>query len=161
MNITRQLLLTPLLAIAITAYSSSAQSQTPARDQLVALLHACTKTHGYDPNNTAGLGPNQLGPNELLWRQCAYDAVRAYEKTNPALSSQYDQLINEDITMTNAVQGGAMTRAQRRERLQELIAQIEEAEKNNVMAMPAGGSTKAEETMNVRQVVDGVRGFAN
>jgi hypothetical protein len=157
MSAIRKLLLMPLLAIGITAFSTdSAQSQTPARDQLVADLQGCTKAHGYDPANTAGLGAHELGPNELPWRECAYDAVRRYEQTNPALSSHYDQLINEDITMTNAVQGGSMTRAQRRERLEVLIAQIEEAEKNHVMTMTAGSD---EETKKVRQVVDGVRGF--
>lgn len=158
MNIIRQLLLMPLVAVAITAFSTgSAQAQTPARDQLVADLQACTKTHGYDPQKAAGLGEHELGQNEIPWRQCAYDAVRGYAQTNPALAGQYEQLINEDITMTNAVQGGAMTRAQRRERLETLISQIEEAEKQHVAASEANAE---EEHQKLRQVVDGVRGFS-
>jgi antitoxin component of MazEF toxin-antitoxin module len=74
-----------------------------------------------------------------------------------ALAGQYQQLINEDITMTNAVQGGAMTRAQRRERLETLIAQIEEAEKQHVAANEGNAE---EENKKVRQVLDGVRGFS-
>ena len=158
MSIIRQLLLTPLVAIAIAAFSTdSAQAQTPARDQLVADLQACTKTHGYDPQKAAGLGEHELGQNEIPWRQCAYDAVRGYAQTNPTLAGQYEQLINEDITMTNAVQGGAMTRAQRRERLETLISQIEEAEKQHVAAAEANAQAEHEK---LQQVVNGVRGFS-
>jgi hypothetical protein len=158
MNIIRQLLLMPLLAVAITAFSTdSVQAQTPARDKLVADLQACTKTHGYDPQKAAGLGEHELGQNELLWRQCAYDAVHGYAQTNPDLAGQYEQLINEDITMTNAVQGGAMTRAQRRERLETLISQIEAAEKQHVAAAEANAQAEHE---RLQQVVTGVRGFS-
>jgi hypothetical protein len=158
MNFIRGLLLTPLMAVAITACSTDgAQAQTPARDQLVADLQACTKAQGYDPQKAAGLGEHELGKNELPWRECAYDAVRRYGQTNPALAGQYEQLINEDITMTNAVQGGAMTRAQRHERLETLIAQIEEAEKQHVAANEANSEA---EHQKLRQVVDGVRGFS-
>lgn len=160
MNIARHLLLTPLLVMAIAACSTEkAQTQSaamPARDQLVADLEACTKTHGYDPQKATGLGEHELGPNEMQWRQCGYDAVRGYAQTHPDLAGQYEQLINEDITMTNAVQSGTMTRDQRRQRLEELIAQIEEAEKKHAMASAAQAE---EETKKVKQVVNGVRGF--
>ena len=161
MNTARHLLLTSLLAVAIAACSTEkAQTQTaaaPARDELVADMAACTKTHGYDPNTATSLGEHELGKNELPWRECVYDAVRDYTQTHPDLAGQYEQFINEDITMTNAVQSGSMTRAQRRQRLEELIAQIEEAEKKHAMANAANAE---EENKKVRQVVDGVRGFS-
>src|SRR5262249_32977615 len=112
---------------ACTSQGSGSSSQSPlaaARQGLVADLHQCAQTYGYDPRNVASVPENKLAPNELEWRQCGYDAVRKYSHSQPALTGQYEQLINEDITMTNAVQSGTMTRTQRRQRLQTLIDQI-------------------------------------
>lgn len=142
-----------------TSQSSGSKSQSPlgaAHEQLVADLGQCTQTFGYDPRNTTGVAENQLAPHELEWRQCAYDAVRKYAGSNPALTGRYEQLINEDITMTNAVQGGSMTRSQRRQRIQTLVEQIKEAEQSQAQAAAVD---QAQETERVRQVVDGMRGF--
>jgi hypothetical protein len=144
---------------ACSSGSSTSQSQSPlsaARQQLVADLGQCTNTFGYDPKNVAGVAENQLAPNELQWRQCAYDAVRTYGGSHPSLTGRYEQLINEDITMTNAIQAGTMTRSQRRQRIEELIAQIKEAEEAQAQA---AATEQAEEMDRVRQVVDGMRGF--
>ena len=145
---------------ACTSQSSSSGSQSPltaARQQLVADLHGCTRTYGYDPRNVAGVPENKLAPHELEWRQCGYDAVRKYAGNQPALTGQYEQLINEDITMTNAIQSGTMTRSQRRQRLEALIAQIKSTEESQAQAE----ATEQEQQMDqVRQVVDGMRGFA-
>ena len=144
---------------ACTSQSSSSSSQSPltaARQQLVADLHGCTQTYGYDPRNVAGVPENKLAPHELEWRQCGYDAVRKYSHSQPTLTGRYDQLINEDITMTNAVQSGTMTRSQRRERLQTLVEQIKQAEESQAQA---AASEQAQQMEDVRRVVDGVRGF--
>ena len=144
---------------ACTSQGSSSSSQSPlaaARQGLVADLHQCTQTYGYDPQNASGVAENKLAPNELQWRQCGYDAVRKYSHSQPALTGQYEQLINEDITMTNAVQSGTMTRTQRRQRLQTLIEQIKSAEESQAQA---AASEQAQQTEDVRRVVDGMRGF--
>ena len=146
-------------ASACTSQSSSSKSQSllaEARQQLVADLGQCTQTFGYDPNKVTGVAENQLAPNELQWRQCGYDAVRKYSHFQPALTGQYEQLINEDITMTNAVQSGAMTRTQRRQRLEALVEQIKRAEESQAQA---AASEQAQQTEQVRQVVNGMRGF--
>ena len=142
-----------------TGQSSSSKSQSPhgaARDELAADLGQCTQTFGYDPRNTTGVAENQLAPHELEWRQCAYDAVRKYAGSNPALTGRYEQLINEDITMTNAIQGGSMTRSQRRQRIQALLEQIKGAEESQAQAE---AMDQAQETERVRRAVDGMRGF--
>ncbi|MGH6930571.1 MAG: hypothetical protein ACREEV_19820, partial [Dongiaceae bacterium] len=77
-------------------------------------------------------------------------------RSQPALTGRYEQLINEDITMTNAIQAGAMTRSQRRQRIEELVTQIKDAEESQ---MQAAAAEQAEETERVRQVVNGMRGF--
>jgi hypothetical protein len=139
--------------------SSTSQAQSPlaaARQQLIDDLHQCTNIFGYDPRNVTGVAENQLAPGELQWRQCGYDAVRRYGRSHPALTGRYEQLINEDITMTNAIQSGASTRTQRRQRIEELIVQIKDAEESQAQAAAA---EQAEEMERVRQVVDGMRGF--
>jgi len=72
----------------------------------------------------------------------------------PALADRYQQLINEDITMTNAIQSGTMTRSQRRVRVEALIAQIKSAEENLIQAS-AGEQQK--QLDQVRQVVEQIR----
>lgn len=142
-----------------TTQSSSSRSQDPlaaARQQLVADLGQCTNTFGYDPRTVAGVTEKQLAPRELQWRQCGYDAVRRYGRSHPALTGRYEQLINEDITMTNAIQSGSMTRSQRRQRIEELVGQIKGAEESQAQAAAA---EREQEMDRVRQVVDGMRGF--
>jgi hypothetical protein len=145
--------------VSCTSQGSRSNAQNPlaaARQELVADLGQCTQTFGYDPNKVTGVAENQLAPHELQWRQCGYDAVRKYSHFQPALTGQYEQLINEDITMTNAVQSGPMTRTQRRQRLEALVEQIKRAEESQAQA---AASEQAQQTEQVRQVVNGMRGF--
>ncbi len=155
-----------IAGVAAGLSSCSSQSSTPAaaqnplaaaRQQLVADLGQCTKAFGYDPNNVTGVAENQLAPHELQWRQCGYDAVRKYAQPQPALTGQYEQLINEDITMTNAIQSETMTRSQRRQRLEALIAQIKSAEESQAQA---AAMEQQQQMDDVRRVVDGMRGFS-
>jgi hypothetical protein len=141
-----------------TSQSSSAGGGlVGARDKLVADLRECTQTHGFDPKNAAGVAENALAPNELPWRQCAYDAVRAYGQAHPTLRGMYDQLIAEDLAMTTAIQQGSMTRSQRRARIEELVAQIKAAEQEQI---DAAASEQARQNDQLRNVVENVRGFS-
>lgn len=127
-----------------------------ARDKLVADIGQCSQRYGYDPRSAAGIAENALAPQEVPWRQCAYDAVRAYEPANPSMTSRYEQLISEDIQMTTAIQQGSMTRSQRRSRIEALIAQIKSAEEAQVEATAA---EQERQMQQIRNVVDNVRGF--
>jgi hypothetical protein len=98
-----------------------------------------------------------LAPNELQWRQCAYDAVRDYEQANPTMAAQYQQLVAEDISMTTAMQDGSMTRTQRKARLEELLEQIRVGEEKQIQADAAA---QEEQSQQVRDLVEGFRGFA-
>lgn len=141
--------------------SAAPPAQSPvaaARSQLVADLDQCTHSFGYDPQKAADIPENQLGPRELEWRQCGYDAVRKYSQFQPALTGRYEQLINEDISMTNAIQSGAMTRTQRRARLDALIDQIKAAEEGQIQSTT---KNQAAEQEQVRRSIDSMRGFYN
>ncbi len=141
--------------------SGAAPAQSPlaaARSQLVADLDQCTRTFGYDPKKAADIPENRLAPREIEWRQCGYDAVRSYAQIQPALMGRYEQLINEDISMTNAIQSGTMTRTQRRNRLDTLIEQIKSAEEQQIQA---GTKDLEAEKEQVRRSIDSMRGFYN
>jgi len=133
--------------------------------QLVADLKECTGRYGYDPDQTAAVAQNALAPNELPWRQCAYEAVRAYAKEHRSLSGLYSQLINEDIMMTTAIQQGTMTRSERRARIEALLTQIRVAEDSEIEAADNRGqggqdpSWSHQERDQLRNIADGVRGF--
>lgn len=130
---------------------------TTARDKLAAGIEQCNQTYHYDPKETAGIAENALAPQELQWRQCAYDAVRAYAQSNPPLRGMYEQLIAEDISMTMSVQQGAMTRSQRHARIEQLLRQIRAAEDEQMKASAIAQQQRDEE---LRRMVDVFRGFS-
>src|SRR4029453_14188435 len=77
------------VVIACTSATTDALAASPSllsflHQQLVAALKECTGRYGYDPEQTAGVAENALAPNELPWRQCAYEAVGAYGKEHPS-----------------------------------------------------------------------------
>jgi len=148
-----------LLTAACANDANTGKPESPviaARQQLLADLSQCTTTYGYDPKAVTGIPENQLAPHELQWRQCGYDAANRYVRAVPAMNDKYQQLINEDITMTNAIQAGTMTRSQRRQRIEELIAQIKTAEESLIQA---SAEEQDRQTEQVRQVVDQIRGY--
>ena len=136
--------------------SSTAAAPIAARDTLIADIQQCSQRYGYDPAHVQGVAENALAPQELPWRQCAYDAVRAYEQANPALSGRYEQLIAEDIQMTTAIQQGTLTRSERRTRIEALLAQIRSAEEEQANAAAVDQARQMEQ---IRNVVDSARGF--
>lgn len=99
-----------------------------AIDAFDARRNECKALHGYDPDNPGDLGPNELAPTERAWAACAYDAVRAtllLQTTQPRL---YEAAMAEHRTMTDKVEAGQMTRAEREARMFELRKQIREKE---------------------------------
>jgi hypothetical protein len=68
----------------------------------------------------------------------------------------YEQLINEDIEMTKAIQQGSMTRSARRTRNEQQLARIRKAEEEQIKA---GATAQDRQTQQVHQIVDGMRGF--
>src|SRR5262249_53687413 len=121
------------VVMALTSMPTDALAASPSllsllHQQLVADLQQCTGRYGYDPNHTAGVAENALAPNELAGLQCAYGAVRAYAEEHPSVGDLYMQLINEDVTMTTAIQQGTLTRSERRARIEARLIEIRAAE---------------------------------
>jgi polyhydroxyalkanoate synthesis regulator phasin len=98
-----------------------------ARTRLDADLAQCTQRFGFEP--AARDNPERaLAQGEREWRACAYDGVRKHLIPNSSLADVYNQLIGEDRRLTDRLDRGEITRAERRQRLDELIARIRETE---------------------------------
>lgn len=161
-RVIRSVTLLGMTVAVIVACATQTAPPTPesrlmqARSKLLADVRGCSEQYGYYPQSVTGVAENALAPKELKWRQCAYDAVRAYASENPA-NRAYEQLIAEDIAMTTGIQQGSTTRSERRARDEQLIAQIRKAEEAQIQAVDAVQQSKTQEFQNV---VEGLRGFA-
>lgn len=129
-----------------------------ARAQLIDALGRCEEVYNYDPAAMSAIGETALALNEPAWRQCAYDALRAYQNPDRAVRQQIESLIVEDIAMTAAIQQGTMTRSQRKARNLKQIEAIKSLEEAQAGAETAA---QAQHDAQVRQVVEGLRGFAH
>jgi hypothetical protein len=88
-------------------------------------MRQCNQHYPYSPTQVA---ENALAPNELEWRRCAYDAILSYARSNPAMTGKYQQLVYDDIVMTTHIQKHSMTRSNRSDRLNRLIADMRRME---------------------------------
>ena len=165
MHSMKQVVLVGAMGIVIACTSTPTDSLAASsalsllRQQLVAELNECTHKYGYHPDQTAGVAENALAPNELPWRQCAYDAVRAYANEHPSLSGLYTQLIDEDIAMTAQIQQGTLTRSGRRARIEALLAEIRAAEDFQISAADQNPSWSNQERSQLGTVAASVHGF--
>ena len=90
-------------------------------EKLRAHLGGCTQQHGYDPDANASVGQHQIAPGEANWRKCAYDGIRNIMIPDNPAAGGYKYLIAFDRTLTQEIQRGKITRAERKDRLQKAI----------------------------------------
>ncbi len=138
-----------------TTYMQQADARFHAR------FENCKKIHNYDPERPPQLGESDLAPTERAWQECVYDAVR--KVLIPATSSPeiYESAIRSSQTLTNGIEKGTVTRSQRKEKMEQIIAEIEAQERSNAAVEAAGtmsdqGSTKTEFT---RRMIYDLRGM--
>ncbi len=127
-----------------------------SRARLVLALDACSEKYGFSPAVPSEAPENALAPGEREWRVCAYDALRAHVRFNPEMKTLYEGLIAEDREMTAALDAGTLTRAERRARLDALIAEIcavEDARARSDLDI------RQIQTQQLRQSFEGVKEF--
>ena len=136
------------LALALAACTSApAPTDTSIRERFKAYLDQCTAQYGYNPDAVRGVGEHELAPNERAWRECAYQGVKMILIPNSSVPDLYRILIAEDRTMTNQISAGTLTRQERRNRIEQLFAEI--ASEDVQMG--------AQEAARMRVAVDGLR----
>ncbi|HUC18674.1 MAG TPA: hypothetical protein VMA37_13410 [Acetobacteraceae bacterium] len=125
-----------------------------ARTTLDTALHNCTQTYGYSPRQAANIPEHALAPHELQWNQCAYDAVRTYEKANPKLAPMYESLITSYETMTDQITQGTLTRSERQAQTQQKLEAIKQAEQAEISA---ANLQQAQQNQQQQNVIDTIR----
>ena len=112
------------------------------RESVAAALRECTIENGYSPDSSSGLGPMQLGEGEQDWRDCAYDALDRVLRPNLNEPEALDDLIEDDERLTDAIEDGTGTRAERAAMLAARIESIKTREQlareQNLTTLSAG-----------------------
>ena len=129
--------------------------------RLETYLSQCTQTFGLDPRKESGLSENALAPNERDWLDCAYIGIENIMIPNSDFPGMYRDFIAEAQSIVDLMDRGGVTRTQRRDRLQTLITQIENAE---IVRMIRNGPQMSEQkhrenTELVREIGEGLRGL--
>jgi uncharacterized protein YcfL len=152
----RYLVLLAVGVLALTACASQQPSVTAsqsglieARDKLVSDIHQCGQQHSYSPSAAAAVAEDTLAPNELEWRKCTYDAILVYARSNPTMIGKYQQLVYDDIVMTTHIQKHSMTRSNRRDRLNRLIADMKKMEDERVQMAEVDREQQSEQVQAV------------
>lgn len=124
-----------LILAALSACADNQQSgkgrSTSVRDVipfLDARLNDCTAIHNYNPNEAWGLGQYELAPTERAWLECAYTGVEKIIVPNTAFPKLYREAVTRHKSMTNLVERGELTRAERRKRTLEIRDSISQME---------------------------------
>lgn len=127
--------------------------------QFDAHLAECTKKTGYDPDNTANLGPHQIGPGEEKWIACAYKGVETIlipATTNPVF---YTTLIQTHKIMTENIRRKVSTREERRNQIDALVKGIQKQEAE-ILGTTAESPAEAKE-MSQEQRTEWMRGMTD
>jgi hypothetical protein len=159
----RHLILLAVSVLGLTACagqpSSTPTPQTASiapRAKLVSDMRQCAQQHGYNPSTVAGVAETALAPNELEWRKCAYDAILDYARSNPEMIGKYQQLVYDDIVMTTHIQKHSMTRTNRSDRLNRLIADMKQMEDEQVQTAKFDGEQQSEQVQAVYREMSGL-----
>jgi hypothetical protein len=142
-------------ALALTACASQQSSTTAsqsglseARDKLVSDMGQCRQKYGY-PEAGTDVAENAIAPNELKWRDCAYDAIQDYARSNPSMMGKYLQLVDEDQMVTYGIERHTMTRRDRGYRLNGLLAEMKKMEEEQVRMAKVDQARQSEQVQAV------------
>ncbi len=120
-------------ATVLLPHTAAAVSLEEARTRLDADLTQCTQRFGFDPA-ARDLPERALAPGERAWRACAYDGVKKHMVPSSSIPGVYHQLIGEDRMLTDKLDRAEITRAERRQRLEQLIERIRNTELEKISA---------------------------
>ena len=128
-HLRRGLAAVSILLLAAAGASAAGASRTDAAwKALDAHIEACSARHGYDDDRAGDLGPHELGEGERAWRQCVYEGIERLVVPATRIPGAYRKIVAEDRRMTDAIERGEMTRAERRARLDSMVAALERGE---------------------------------
>jgi len=115
----------------VAACGSGSRDIGAARADFRGHVAQCTAEYGYSPEAGAALGPYELGASERPWRDCVYRGIEQYLVSSSLTPDIYRKAIAEDRALTDGVAARRTTRAQRAERIRQLLAEIDRTEEAN------------------------------
>lgn len=129
--------------------------------QFQAAFEQCSKIHGYDPDQLPPLGDYELAPGERAWRACVYDAITTNLVPGSKSPELYRELITTDRILTDNVEKGTVTRADREKKIDSLIETIRTQETGHVIAEDPRMTAEEKErrTGFTRRMVKSMRGL--
>lgn len=119
-----------LVVAACSALTACAAPTVPqARAALDHHVEQCSERYGLDPESSEGAGPHEILPAERPWRECVYAGIETLVVPYTSMPGLYRSLVREDRRMTDDIEAGRLTRAERRQRLDALLAVLEARER--------------------------------
>ena len=147
-------LLGGIVAMALAASASGEAAGQTAIRTLADLLSHCTAAHGYSVKAGEGLGDFELGEGELAWRDCVYDGIRATIIPDTPTPDLFEALIAKDKALTAEIHAGTTTRKERRTRVMQAIATIQESEATHLVKRERQMRAQAKTEQAIREVQD-------
>ena len=145
------------------AQSNQTQESKPSfsmlEERIEQHLAECSTAAGFDPRSAPNLSETSLVAGEAEWLNCAYSGVESIMIPNTDFPNLYRQLIAESKSLSSLMDKGEVTRTQRRNRMDALIAEIESKEIERMVQGQAEMTEerKKQETEQVRQMIDNAR----
>lgn len=143
-----------LVVAILSACTLTPRDDGPTRPSFAELRSAldthiaeCGETYGLDPREQLSIGENVLAAGEREWLECAYQGIEVIMIPGTKFPDMYRQLIADSRSMTVLVAQGEMTRTQRRNVLQAIIVDIENAE---IVSLIRGSTLTSEELDRAR-----------
>ncbi|TNF92617.1 MAG: hypothetical protein EP297_13160 [Gammaproteobacteria bacterium] len=105
----------------LVIYAATANAE---KGKLEKEVERCAAEHSYDRGNTANLGQHQLAPTERVYLDCVYEGMNKRVIPKALLPDDYRKLISSYKQMTDAVEKGELTRAERTTHAKEKLEAI-------------------------------------
>ncbi|MBI3708827.1 MAG: hypothetical protein HY246_14290 [Proteobacteria bacterium] len=118
---------TAIIAFAFAGCATSQPMETTTT-RLNAAIEQCAASNKYELSSSLGDEERRLAPNERPFRDCVYRGVEDHVIPLSAVPTLYRAIIVEDRAMTAQIDAGALTRGERRQRLEQLYQSIEQKE---------------------------------
>lgn len=84
-------------------------------------IDSCSGKHGYDPRQSSQIDANKLGENERAFLDCVYSGIESNLVPKAMFPKDYKYLVQRYREMTDAVEKGELTRADRTAETQQII----------------------------------------
>jgi hypothetical protein len=127
MNTQRQSMAICLCCVALFAQASTVMASDLPKT-LENIASECSDRHGYNALVAGEVRQNTLHPNERQWAQCVYAAIESHIIPKSKIPFGYKELITRHRKLTDQVEGGTLSRNERRKQMSRLLSSLQNQE---------------------------------